>query len=1197
MTTSPATALEPAIKISPADLCAKLGLHVPTPDQAAVIGAPASPCVVVAGAGSGKTETMATRVVWLVANGLTVPGSVLGLTFTRKAAAELAHRLRRRLGQLRSRGLLAPADPEDSLAGEPTVSTYHAYASRIVAEHGLRIGVEPSTRLLGEAGTWQLAHRVVYNWDGPMDAVEHAPSTVVGAVVALASELADHLVEPEDIERLCDELTAKVEALPRKPGGPAGSPYAEVSRMLTRQQARRQLMPLVRAYQQLKRESEVMDFGDQLRLAARIAELAPEVSAAERDRFGIVLLDEYQDTGHSQLVMLRALFGAGHAVTAVGDPCQSIYSWRGASAGTLARFREEFKSDDGRPAVRYSLRTSFRNSSRILAVANRLSGELRAGGLDVDELSPGPGAGAGRVICAVYPTVADETLALVEQVRALWDADQHRRDSGEPGRSIAVLCRKRSRLSPLAEALKHAGLPVEVVGLGGLLATPEVRDLIATLRVVTDPAAGDALIRLLTGARWRIGPRDLDALGRWARVLVRETSEFTASAPDRSGPASAGPARTGSAGAGSVEADPVEADMDEAGPVELAAAEFSPPEETEIRSIVDALDRLPGPEWFSPAGYRRLRTLASELSSLRRRVGQPLPDLVADVERTLRLDVEVAARAGRDPGLARSNLDRFLDVCSDFVDAAPQAGIAAFLDYLAAAEDRERGLAAGEAEVDPERVQLLTVHGAKGLEWDAVFVPGMVDGFFPSAAGTPSAAWTTDISALPYPLRGDHGYLPELRFDDAETQKELEQARLRFREECGERELLEERRLAYVAITRARSLLMCTGYRWDHRTAPAVPADFLLELREECEAGAGEVSEWADPPEEGDENPVLVAGAEHPWPYDPLAVRRAEVVNGADRVIQAGRTMFPPIPNSSAPQGTIPEQSFPERPSAERPSAEKPSAEKPSAAAGLTPAGLTPAGLTPAVPTPEDLSLDEFTWEELSAQDQALRVAWERDVELLLTERARRARPAEVVVELPAELSVSRLVALRRDPEELARRIRRPVPYAPAPLARRGTAFHLWLEQRFGAEVLLDVTELPGSADHDAATDGDLESLKAAFERSEWADRTPHAVEVPFQTVVDGTVIRGRMDAVFREQTGGFDVVDWKTGQLPSGTDADAAAIQLAAYRLAWAQLEGVPLDQVRAAFHYVRSGKTVRPADLLDFEGLTAVLQGLPSK
>jgi DNA helicase II / ATP-dependent DNA helicase PcrA len=200
-------------------------------------------------------------------------------------------------------------------------------------------------------------------------------------------------------------------------------------------------------------------------------------------------------------------------------------------------------------------------------------------------------------------------------------------------------------------------------------------------------------------------------------------------------------------------------------------------------------------------------------------------------------------------------------------------------------------------------------------------------------------------------------------------------------------------------------------------------------------------------------------------------------------------------------------------------------------------------------------------------------------------------------VALPGHLSVSQLVALHRDPDGLARWIRRPVPLPPAPLARRGTAFHAWVEQRYRGDRLLDLDELPGAADAGAAPGEDLAELRARFLASEWADRqpVPGGVEVPFETVVEGMLVRGRMDAVFRAGDGTWDVVDWKTGRLPSGPDAAAAAVQLAAYRLAWQRLTGDPLERIRAAFHYVRAGVTVRPADLLDGPGLAALLRSVP--
>jgi DNA helicase-2/ATP-dependent DNA helicase PcrA len=223
---------------------------------------------------------------------------------------------------------------------------------------------------------------------------------------------------------------------------------------------------------------------------------------------------------------------------------------------------------------------------------------------------------------------------------------------------------------------------------------------------------------------------------------------------------------------------------------------------------------------------------------------------------------------------------------------------------------------------------------------------------------------------------------------------------------------------------------------------------------------------------------------------------------------------------------------------------------------------------------------------------------WVRDVDALLAERARLAGADAFAVPLPDQLSVSQLVELRRDPSELARAIRRPLPRAPAPWARRGTAFHRYLEQRWERQALLDLDELPGAAD-DGADDRDFAELRAAFERSAWAQRTPAHVEVPFEMTVDGRVIRGRMDAVFAESPAAghgeqWLVVDWKTGAKPTGAAATAAAVQLAAYRLAWARLQNIPESQlyrVRAAFHYVRSNETVEPTTLLDAAGLKALL------
>jgi DNA helicase-2/ATP-dependent DNA helicase PcrA len=199
-------------------------------------------------------------------------------------------------------------------------------------------------------------------------------------------------------------------------------------------------------------------------------------------------------------------------------------------------------------------------------------------------------------------------------------------------------------------------------------------------------------------------------------------------------------------------------------------------------------------------------------------------------------------------------------------------------------------------------------------------------------------------------------------------------------------------------------------------------------------------------------------------------------------------------------------------------------------------------------------------------------------------------------------LSVSSLVALARDPAELARQVRRPMPRPPASQARRGTAFHQWLEQRYGQQLLIDDSALFGPDEDSTAPDDDaadvLAALRSRFERGEWAERWPQAVEVPFETLVGDRLVRGRIDAVFADAPGGgYDVVDWKTGR-PPGSEAErhAVSVQLAAYRLAWAALAGVPVAQVRAAFYYVALDRTVRPADLLDEAGLAALIEQVPT-
>ncbi|MCX5044594.1 ATP-dependent helicase [Aldersonia sp. NBC_00410] len=1113
-------------KVGPVELARALGQPEPTPEQQAVIAAPPGPTLVVAGAGAGKTETMAARVVWMVANGFVEPDQVLGLTFTRKAAQQLGVRIRARLSRLAGSPLVTELDPSGRLrevitASDPEISTYHSYAGRLLGEHGLLLPIEPAATLLSETQLWQFTHRLVAAWDGELD-TERTPATITEAVLALSGQLAEHLVEPADLREAYTELDKLVHTLPPGPGK-RGAPTRVLLDIVDAQKERVSLLPMVTRLATELRARGLLDYGSQMSLAARLADEHPDVGAAQRQRFRLVLLDEYQDTGHAQRVLLSALFGGAVdkrlSVTAVGDPMQSIYGWRGASAANLPRFATDFPCAPGKPAHTLPLMTSWRNPAEALVLANRVAEPLRSGAVQVAALRPKPDAGPGTVALALTDTVADEREWIAERIAEEYAAAAAR-EQGPP--TAAVLVRRNSDSAPIAEAIRAKGIPVEIVGLGGLLGTPEVADVVAMLRLIADPTAGSAAMRVLTGARWQLGITDIAALSRRAREL-------------------------------SIRQPPASAEIHDAAELRAALTAAVPADHTEQAGLADAIAD-PGPaQQYSAAGHTRIRALGKELAALRERIAQPLTELVADVERTIGIGIEAQARR-TSGGAGREHLDAFADVVAGYA-TDPAATVTGLLAFFDAAESIENGLEPGEVEVAADRVQVLTVHSAKGLEWEVVAVPHVVRGVFPS--GVASGTWLGALGELPPSLRGDRvregertDGVPVLDLDGIGDRAGLEQAIKQHKEALARRRHDEDRRLFYVALTRTERALYVSGHHWGETGAePKGPSEFLLDLAaaiaeadEWAESGArggparvGTVLRWDPAPEPGTLNPFTEHPVSAQWPRDPVGTRRTALLSGAAAV----RAALDDLPTTD-----------PESPNAG--------------------------------PTDDPVSDDPDNWAA--------------DVDALLAERANTSDVRSEVV-LPQQLSVSQLVELRAG--KLADRLRRPLPYPPNPFARRGTAFHAWVERRFGATRLLDLDELPGAADTGASSDADLSRLQNAFLESKWANRSPVEVEVPFETTIGDTVVRGRMDAVFAESDGGWTVLDWKTGAEPSAAEESTVAVQLAVYRLAWARLvasrtgepEATVLAQVGAAFHYVRSNRTIAPADLADEDGLIALI------
>jgi DNA helicase-2/ATP-dependent DNA helicase PcrA len=1052
-------------------------LDVPfTAEQLAAATAPLAPALVVAGAGSGKTSVMAARVVWLVGTGQVRPEQVLGLTFTTKAAAELAQRV--------DTALLRAELADTEQAGAPVVSTYHAFAGRLLSEHALRLGVEPRSRLLADATRYQLAGRVLRDYAGPLPTLTRPLRMLVGDLVALDSELSEHLVTPERLDEFDAELLTAVEQAVARARDERCTAKTLKALQGTASSARqrRELTQLVVALRAEKRRRDAIDFGDQVAFAARLARDWPEIGERERSRSAVVLLDEYQDTSVAQRQLLAGLFGGGHPVTAVGDPAQAIYGWRGASVSNLAHFPEHFPSAAGTPALTYPLGTNMRSGGRLLRLANRLADPLRSKANPVVELRPRPHvAEQGETVVALHRSWEDELAWVAQSLRTVVDTGV-----AAPG-GCAVLVRARSDIAALYAALTGVGLPVEVVGLGGLLAVPEVADVVALLEVLDSPTANAALLRLLTGPRWRLGARDLAALGRRARQLLAD--------PRATDPATAGQA-------GVVDEDPgaaLEADdrLDE------AVAGVDP---CDVVSLADALSQPGGA--LSPEARRRALLLAAELRELRTHVEAPLLDLVQRIVETTGLDVELSASPGAVAARRRDTLAAFLDVVAGFTDLDGEQSLGSFLAFLDAAQEHERGLDAATPGPARASVQLLTVHKAKGLEWDVVALPDLTKGVFPIDVSRDR--WTSAARTLPLPLREDRADLPAVgRWDEAGLAD--------YDAACAEHLEREERRLAYVAVTRARHLVLASGHWWGPtQVRPRGPSAYLLELKRHVEAGHGRLELWTEAPAES-RNPLLAGREALAWPppYDPagLAARQA-----AAAAVRAGMARLAAADSA-----------------AERP-----------ADGGVTDEGLT-------------------------EQEGAFFGQLDREAELLLAE-ARRAGGGSQVVALPRTLTASQLVLLHSEPDRLAHELARPLPRRPAPAARRGTRFHAWVEARWGQRPLLGPDELPGAEDTAVGDDAELTALQQAFLATPYADRVPHAVEVPFAVALGGRVVRGRIDAVYELGGGRWEVVDWKTG------DEQADPWQLGIYRLAWARLRGVDASAVDAVFLYVRSGSVVRP-------------------
>ena len=681
------------------------------PDQLRAVTHGEGPLLVIAGAGTGKTQVITRRIAWLIATRRAKPSEILALTFTDKAADEMAVRVDQ----------LVPYGYTDT-----AISTFHAFGDRLIREYALELGLPPDVRVLSRAEVVIFLREHLYEFD-----LEHYrplgdPTRFLSALATLFSRCKDEDIAPEaylaHAERVATEAAALAEAGDAGAAGAAedGARQAELARAYAR-------------YQELMAANGCIDFGDQVALALRLVRASPAARAAIADRFRYVLVDEFQDTNRAQAELVTLLAERHRNVTVVGDDDQAIYAFRGAAIDNILEFEARY------PGARtVMLRRNYRSLAPILDAAYRL---VRFNDPDRLEVRTGlvkrlraqrraPDAPAVRL--ESFTTASEEADAIAGDIA-------RRIADGAAPRDHAVLVRANGHADPILRALNVAGIPWRFSGASGLYARPEVRLLMAFLRAIADPASSVDVYALAASDVYGLDGEDLAAIVNMARRRNRS-----------------------------------------------------------VLATMDELDRQPGILRVAPATRAAVHRLVTDLAryvamARERPAGEVLYAFLRDSGMLARLAATETAAA--EEGLG--NVARFFDIIRSRAGLLADDRAVFVARHLQTLIDAGDDPATADLDPDADAVAVLTVHKAKGLEFPVVYLPGLVAGRFPGGG------------------RGEPLALPDgLGRGTAPT---------------PERALAEERRLCYVAMTRARDELILS-YAADYGGARARKVSpFVLE--------------------------------------------------------------------------------------------------------------------------------------------------------------------------------------------------------------------------------------------------------------------------------------------------------------------------------------------------------------------------------
>jgi DNA helicase II / ATP-dependent DNA helicase PcrA len=682
----------------------------PSPEQKKILGLGLETIRIRAGAGTGKTTTVALVISNLVANHGLDPERILGITFTNKAASELADRVKALLGSAVEEGRQAE------------VHTYHGFAAQILAEFGALAGVDSRVRVITPTFSRQILTETYQH-----TSYAHLDITNVHGlekIRTLGDRMGDHLLTPADLLPYVD---------------PADEIWA----------ARQELLETLGRYDSDKRRLGVVDYSDLVTLSTEIMTAHPDLAAEIRARYQVVILDEYQDTNPAQRVLLMTIFGQGFPVIAVGDEDQTIYEWRGASAENFELFPTHFAAPGGGPARDEALTLNRRSAPEILAVANEI--RRRANPMAADLVSHDPES-KGLVVTHWATDAMAEADWIARRFEAL-------HQEGTPWSEMAVLFRKNRDFALVVDSMARHDIPVEVANLGGLLSVPEVADLRAWLTVLDRPEHSASLVQILFGSRYRLGYADVAPLSHWLGANR-----------------------------------PVEIDADNVPGLTLLEA-------------IEQVDAIEGLRPEARAAYQHFLGIYREV--LTESQGASLVEVCRLVLDRTRAWQDVESLPHNQRTTARLNLYRLLDLAEEWSPLKGRPSLAAFLEYLDAMEDEPAEELDSAHLSGEEAVTLVTVHRAKGLEWEVVAIPAVTEKSFPVKGST-----------LPDPVRFPQFLPPQHRIDNAlaDMPEDPKERDAFFREQNA----LQEWRVAYVAATRAKSMLIVTGAYWYGLPEPTV---------------------------------------------------------------------------------------------------------------------------------------------------------------------------------------------------------------------------------------------------------------------------------------------------------------------------------------------------------------------------------------